>query len=176
MGCLQKYAVFTGRARRQEFWTFALCNMIIGVIPCIGMLAGILTIVPSIAVGVRRLHDTNRSGKWMFLALAPVFGIMIGFGLFAAVAGHGRGGSTVGFILSVPIVLVSIGAAIMLLVWAAQDGTRGDNKYGPDPKAASAVAAAATPAAPAAVATPAAVAAPATVAAPAEGQAGQAGE
>lgn len=79
--CLQKYAVFTGRARRKEYWMFILFSMLggfaIGVVVAISgasdatleLVASfyqLFLIVPSLAVGVRRMHDTDRSG-WFIL-------------------------------------------------------------------------------------------------------------
>jgi uncharacterized membrane protein YhaH (DUF805 family) len=87
---LRKYAVFDGRARRMEYWMFVLFNCLIVVVlsvvdtlvgifslgDSIGALAGLywlVVLVPSIAVTVRRLHDTDRSGWWALLALLPLF-------------------------------------------------------------------------------------------------------
>lgn len=111
---LKKYADFTGRARRKEYWMFAL--LVIAASVVIGMVEGILglsgtlamygplsllfmlaILIPSIAVGVRRLHDTNRSGWWMLIGLIPIVG------------------------------------SIVLLVFFVLEGTRGPNAYGPDP-------------------------------------------
>jgi uncharacterized membrane protein YhaH (DUF805 family) len=108
----KKYAVFKGRARRREFWTFFFVNVAIGV--ALGALfryAGVgrlfyaasglfslLILIPNIAVSVRRLHDTNRSGLWLFIGLIPLIGLII------------------------------------LIVWAVQEGTRGRNRYGNNPK------------------------------------------
>jgi uncharacterized membrane protein YhaH (DUF805 family) len=85
---LKKYAVFNGRARRKEYWMFVLWNFIIGLV--IGFLSGFLGIliillylymlailIPSLAVTVRRLHDTNRSGWWWFINFIPVIGFII---------------------------------------------------------------------------------------------------
>ena len=109
---LKKYAVFEGRSRRSEFWYFVLFNFIISVVLSIidravgtsnagsGLFEGIYSLavlVPSIAVGIRRMHDINRSGWWI---LFP----------------------------------------IVNLVFSAQDGDAGDNKYGPNPKLAPAAA------------------------------------
>ncbi len=81
-GVLKKYAVFGGRARRKEFWMFVLFNIIIGVV--LGMLDGknnligniysLAVLIPSLAVGARRLHDINKSGWWQLLGLIPVIG------------------------------------------------------------------------------------------------------
>lgn len=86
-----KYATFEGRASRKELWYFILVNIIIGIglsfIDALtgtfnsdigmGLLSGIYTvaiIIPSIAVQVRRLHDTNLSGFWFLLCLIPFVG------------------------------------------------------------------------------------------------------
>ena len=85
---LKKYAVFAGRARRKEFWMFYLFYLIIVVVLGIiewtigipGVLSGIYTLallVPTIAVTVRRLHDTDRSGWWWFIWLVPVVGWIV---------------------------------------------------------------------------------------------------
>ena len=71
----KKYATFTGRARRQEYWMFALFYLIIAVVLMVvesivgsnGVLGAIFSLgllVPSAAIGARRLHDTGRSGWW----------------------------------------------------------------------------------------------------------------
>jgi uncharacterized membrane protein YhaH (DUF805 family) len=91
---LKKYTEFTGRARRKEYWFFVLFNIIIsavlgvvdyftgtysaaygmGLLGCIYVLAVLL---PAIAVSIRRLHDTGRSGWWLLLVLVPVIGGII---------------------------------------------------------------------------------------------------
>ena len=113
---LKKYAVFSGRARRKEYWYFALFNFIIGLVlslidVSIGLLLGFLwfygvlswiyylaVLVPSIAVTVRRLHDTGRSGWWIFIGLIPFVG------------------------------------GIILFVYMVLDSQAGTNQYGPSPK------------------------------------------
>ena len=116
---LKKYAVFSGRARRKEYWYFALFNMIISIVLAVidgvtgsfsaeagmGLLGGIYTLailIPGIAVSVRRLHDTERSGWWLLIALVPLIG------------------------------------AIVLLVFMVQDSKPGQNQYGANPKEATA--------------------------------------
>ena len=116
---LKKYAVFDGRARRKEFCMFTLFSVIISII--LGILDQILSLdfggsnmsgggwlqaiyglavlLPTIGVGVRRLHDTNRSGWWMLLYFT------------------------------------CIGIIVLIVFWA-MEGTIGDNRFGPDPKAA----------------------------------------
>jgi uncharacterized membrane protein YhaH (DUF805 family) len=138
-GTLKKYVVFKGRARRREFWIFFFVNLVLGLIPFVGQIIGLLTCIPSITVGVRRLHDTNRSGFWMLLAYILFFAFMIFMfiGFFAGFAGFfGMGFGRMG-ILMIPAIIILIALlilAIMLLIWAIQEGTRGRNKYGPNPK------------------------------------------
>jgi len=90
---LKKYAVFEGRSRRSEYWYFALFNFLIGLVlgivdtamgtvgsARIGLLGGLYSLavlIPSIAVGIRRLHDTNRSGWWLLIALVPLVGWIV---------------------------------------------------------------------------------------------------
>lgn len=114
---LKKYAVFSGRARRKEYWLFTLCNWVINVVlvllctrllsPLAASELGIIipsvyslaVLVPSLAVVVRRLHDTNRSGWYFFLNLIPLIG------------------------------------SIILLVFLVQDSDPNENRHGPNPKA-----------------------------------------
>ncbi len=111
---LKKYAVFSGRARRKEYWYFVLFNTIIsfvlGIIESLAgigagmdysVLAGIYSLavlLPSIGVSIRRLHDTGRSGWWLFIALVPIIG------------------------------------AIIILIFTVGDSQEGTNQYGPSPK------------------------------------------
>jgi len=110
---LQKYAVFDGRARRAEFWYFALINFIVslvlsvidsavigpvaGGLGIIGLIYSLAVLLPGIGVGIRRLHDTGRSGWWLLIALIPLVG------------------------------------TIILIVFFATAGQRGPNNYGNDP-------------------------------------------
>jgi len=90
IGCVtNKYATFSGRARPKEFWLFQLFYTLIGVV-VIGieiasfqgggslrfMIAvfGLVTLIPFLAVTVRRLHDTNRRGWWILIGFVPLIG------------------------------------------------------------------------------------------------------
>ncbi|MFJ5221016.1 DUF805 domain-containing protein [Streptomyces sp. NPDC088354] len=105
---LKKYAVFNGRARRTEFWMFALFNLIIYIVllfigraidfALLPGLYGLAVLLPSIAVSVRRLHDTGRTGWLYLLGLIPCIG------------------------------------GIVLLVFFCGDSQPGDNQYGTNPK------------------------------------------
>ncbi len=72
---LRKYAVFTGRASRPEFWYAYLAYVILTLIPYVGYIAGPVFIVPWLAVGARRLHDIGKSG-WNQLWALTVIGII----------------------------------------------------------------------------------------------------
>jgi uncharacterized membrane protein YhaH (DUF805 family) len=85
---LERYAKFDGRANRAEYWWFALANAIVQAILWVVAQAAdifiilyfayaIALLVPSIAVGIRRLHDTNRSGWWLLISLVPCVGIIV---------------------------------------------------------------------------------------------------
>ena len=108
---LEKYADFSGRARRSEYWSFAICTGVIsGVLNILyqstnanffnilGGLFGLAVLVPGLAVAWRRLHDIGKKGTWYFIGLIPVVGW------------------------------------ILLIVWFCKDSEPGDNEFGPNPK------------------------------------------
>jgi len=112
----KKYAQFSGRSRRNEFWMFTLINILIYVLlygaglalvdsgigkALLGLCAiyGLAILIPSLAVTVRRLHDTGRSGWWWFICLVPLVG------------------------------------GLILLIFCVLDSEPGTNQYGPNPKA-----------------------------------------
>ena len=109
LNTLKKYAVFSGRAGRAEYWWFFLVNLIVSValsvfdsVIGVGLLNGLYSVavfVPSLAVGVRRLHDVGKSGWFLLIALIPIVGWII------------------------------------LIVKLAKKGHHGENKYGPVPAA-----------------------------------------
>jgi len=110
LSVLKKYAVFTGRASRAEYWYFTLFNSIIAIVLWVfGSLIGdkmsiivitysLLVYLPGIAVSIRRLHDIGKSGWMLFISAIPLIG------------------------------------SIWLIILMATNGDSGDNKYGPDPK------------------------------------------
>ncbi|HYJ26876.1 MAG TPA: DUF805 domain-containing protein [Nocardioides sp.] len=113
--CLSKYVGFSGRARRSEYWYFALFSFLVSLATSIidaiigtdydgattggliNTVAGLALFLPSLAVAVRRLHDTDRSGWWILIGLIPIIGW------------------------------------ILLIVWFCTD-SKPDNQYGPNPK------------------------------------------
>jgi uncharacterized membrane protein YhaH (DUF805 family) len=84
---LRQYADFTGRARRKEYWMFTLVSGIISVVLAIldnvlttsllGVLYSLAVLLPSLAVGARRLHDTGRSGWWLLIGIIPLIGWIV---------------------------------------------------------------------------------------------------
>ncbi|WP_404954173.1 DUF805 domain-containing protein [Streptomyces sp. 147326] len=84
---LKKYTVFSGRARRQEYWMFFLFNVaalivvsildaVIGTSPWLYALYALGTFLPNLAVTVRRLHDTDKSGWWVLISFVPLVGFI----------------------------------------------------------------------------------------------------
>jgi len=88
---LKKYTVFTGRSRRKEYWFFVLFNILVSMAFAVvdyftgtysasygmGLLGGLYALgvfLPAIAVTIRRLHDTDRSGWWILIVLVPIIG------------------------------------------------------------------------------------------------------
>ena len=117
LAVLRNYAGFSGRARRKEYWMFALFNLIFLIVAMIldnvlgtaiegvgyglfYILYTLAVLIPGLAVSFRRLHDVGKSG-WMIL-----------------------------------IVLIPIIGAIWLFVLTVTDSNSGENKYGPNPKEA----------------------------------------
>lgn len=113
---LKNYAVFSGRARRKEYWMFVLFNVIFTIaamildnvlglaIKDVGygpfyIVYVLATLIPGLAVSVRRLHDIGKSGWYLLMGLIPCVG------------------------------------GIILIVFAATPGDVGENEYGEDPKA-----------------------------------------
>jgi uncharacterized membrane protein YhaH (DUF805 family) len=80
--CFSKYASFDGRASRSEFWWWTLFTFLASA--ACGLLSDVLSglfslavLLPSLAVGARRLHDTDRSGWFLLLWIVPVIGWII---------------------------------------------------------------------------------------------------
>ena len=92
INAFKKYATFHGRARREEFWTFTLLNSLISIFVgfidflliktqffgLFSLVYGLLILLPSFAVAVRRLHDSGRSGWWLLVGLVPYIGVIVG--------------------------------------------------------------------------------------------------
>lgn len=78
---IEKYCCFNGRARRSEFWYFSLFSLIAGLILMFNDYASaafsLATLLPSIGVSVRRMHDIGKSGWWVLLCLIPLVGLYL---------------------------------------------------------------------------------------------------
>jgi uncharacterized membrane protein YhaH (DUF805 family) len=149
---LKRYAEFSGRSPRAEYWWFFLFSILITIpasiidavigVQIVGGLVSLGLILPSLAVAVRRLHDLDRTGWWILAPLLVIGPAIAGAGLFGGLgaiggllgsegaAGAGLGGAVLA--LGIGGVL-GIGLSILLLVWYCTRGTQGPNKYGPDP-------------------------------------------
>ena len=159
---LRRYADFSGRSRRMEYWMWVLFQMLVyiavvilamvmgggmlmaGADPGAMMAAGgglmivfglytlwaLGTLIPSIAVAVRRLHDTDRTGWWVLAPLAPYL-VMIVAGMMAAGSPDSAG---LAGILALLAMIAMVVLSLVLLVFYFLEGTRGPNRYGPDPK------------------------------------------
>ena len=150
---IEKYADFSGRAPRAEYWWFFLAlivayivisiiESILGINRMVGGVYGPITallllgtLVPSIAVGVRRLHDTNRSGWWILMPLVP-YCLAFVLGGAAMMGGAATGNpASMGAGMGIAGIFLLIGAvcALVLLIFYCLPGTPGDNSYGPNP-------------------------------------------
>ena len=85
---LSKYADFTGRATRQQYWMFilfyiifyVLClvvDVVIGTNGIVSMLYGLGMLIPTLSVAARRLHDTDRTGGWQLISIIPLIGFLV---------------------------------------------------------------------------------------------------
>lgn len=143
--CINKYATFSGRAPRSEFWWFALFNAIVSICAQaaffgIGLGLGgvkgaalatnicsalvfLLFFIPSLAVAVRRLHDTGRSGWWIMLVYGPMLLLVVLLVLLMLTRNE-----ILAILLLVNYALLLVGC-IWLLVLSLLDSDE-ENKYG----------------------------------------------
>lgn len=87
--CLAKYATFSGRARRSEYWWFAVLSFAASAVLAaiaqgregawiaVPVICSLALVVPGLAVQIRRLHDTGRSGLWWFIGFVPIVGAVV---------------------------------------------------------------------------------------------------
>ena len=150
-----KYASFSGRARRSEFWYFFLLNFLVGIvlslIPVVSFLSAIWTLViliPFLAVTVRRFHDIGKSGWYYLVPIIPALAYMgylvyyvlkviketgDSFNDVNAITQHIMDNPS-GIITIVALFLLSLITWIIWIVWMAKDSEPGENKWGPNPK------------------------------------------
>ena len=101
---LKRYVDFKGRARRREYWLFFLANLIVSFLTLLlgsaimnssemavaNTIYSLATLLPSLAVGARRLHDTGKSGWWQLIALVPIVGPIMLIVFFATAGTQGQ--------------------------------------------------------------------------------------
>ena len=168
---LKRYAEFSGRSRRTEYWAWVLMQVVVwialwtlfvvvanvtiftlgdsvdpaalgaGVLILFGLylLVWLFLLIPSLAVTVRRLHDSNRSGWWV---VGPALPYALGWIALIAALGEGKpalspAAASLAMIAILAFLLAML-FGVVLLVLTLLDGTPGANKYGPDPKGRSA--------------------------------------
>ncbi|HEV2864980.1 MAG TPA: DUF805 domain-containing protein [Allosphingosinicella sp.] len=160
---LRRYAEFSGRSRRMEFWMwvvfqflivigFVVLMMILGGAAILGAgsnpgamvaaggavlvlyllyaLVSLALFIPSLAVTIRRLHDTDRSGWWVMLFWGPY---LLSIVLTFALAAGSSDPTTLGAVNLILGLMMLVGG-IVLLVFLFLEGTRGPNRFGADPK------------------------------------------
>lgn len=140
---LRKYATFSGRAPRSEYWYYYLltifANMLGSVVdfvsgvPVLGAVLAVALLLPSLAVYVRRLHDLDRRGWWLFAPLAGLFPIAIGLATGGTALFSKSGPSGSGLIWTGIGALTFFGGGVLLFVWFCTRGTEGANRFGDDP-------------------------------------------
>lgn len=148
-----KYATFSGRARRSEFWYFFLFNLLVSfvlnLIPHFTIVSGLWALailIPSLAVMVRRLHDIGKSG-WTYLYFLIPSLLFIGYWFYLIFQYIGAGynldeesvaaiitSNSSASLITCILLLVSLIAAIIFIVLMARDSQPGENKWGPNPK------------------------------------------
>ena len=162
---IKNYVNFNGRARRKEYWMYMLFSFIFAIVAMIldialGIdfristpssfyahevslgygpiyaLVALFHFLPSMSAGIRRLHDSDRTGWWLFFPL-----LIILFAVFIGLVFVGGGVATksdsmagIGVILMALLYLVALGLSITSFVFLCFDGTKGDNRFGPSNK------------------------------------------
>jgi len=134
------YVNFSDRASRSEFWFWVLfcalggiaagvIDLLIG-IPIIKTLFSLGTVVPYIAVAIRRLHDLDRTGWWWLLYFVPMLlaGIFVVYYIFRAETNYWVAAACL-------FGVIQLICWIVLLIWFCTRGTNGPNRFGPDPLA-----------------------------------------
>ena len=150
-----KYATFSGRARRSEFWYFFLLNALVGIvlslIPFLSFLSFIWSLgvfIPFLAVTVRRFHDIGKSGWYYLVPVIPALAYVgyIFYFVFMTIRDMGdtftEKDALYQHILSNTPALVTMGILgllafvtwIIWIVWMAKDSEPGENQWGPNPK------------------------------------------
>ncbi|WP_455233136.1 DUF805 domain-containing protein [Geopseudomonas aromaticivorans] len=156
LSVLKKYATFSGRARRKEFWMFALISTLISIaLTVIDVVLGwhssdfgvgvtstiysLSILLPYCAVTARRLHDTNRSAWWMFGPVGGYLVLLVAAIVVVLIAGDMSGAAASAIVVGIAGFLILI-MSIAVFVFLCLDGTPGENRFGANPKEAPATA------------------------------------
>lgn len=160
--CVAKSFDFKGRARRSEFWWFMLCGTLVewglsllgsvftafndgslfNFFTCLGVVLAVILFIPQLSAATRRLHDTGRSGWWVFADAVPLAALIVMLLLSFLLVQSGSEGTMaiqdtmVSWMTWTALVLIPVTSplSIIILVFALQDSKPEENKYGPSPK------------------------------------------
>ena len=140
---IRRYGRFSGRAPRAEYWWFALATFMVSLgltvidevgseIGLLGTVFSLAVFIPTISVTVRRLHDTDRTGWWIWLPIlsGAIFGF---FAVQASLAETFESGEPTS--LELTSMFSFVGGCLLLTIFMVLRGTRGPNRFGPDPHA-----------------------------------------
>ena len=154
--CLRKYLTFSGRATRSEYWWFFLFCLLGGLVSStvetfinkatdtpdgptlISGAFNLATFIPGIAVGFRRMHDTGRSGLYLFYPLIAMMGLAMFVGLSGTAEALSSENpiayfeSAFGFILLIALLALAL-SPFLVLWWLTRPSQPGQNQYGPNP-------------------------------------------
>ena len=153
---LRNYFNFSGRATRAENWWWVLFTVLAGIVLAVvdtltgtmgmfgdsgllGFLFELATVVPSFALGARRLHDINRTGWWLLLFWSFILISAIGGGILLVsffLLDNFLILTVLGFATVIGFGILGLIGIIVLIVWAIKRGDEGPNKYGPNPRRA----------------------------------------
>ena len=134
----EHYVDFQGRCARRDFWYYVVAYIVGYVVLLIvqslfgthvlTVLYSLALLLPGLGISVRRLHDIDRSGWWLLIAVVPGVLMMLLAGMTLAT---GAGG--LAFVYGILLPIISLAALALLIYWYAQPGTAGDNQFGAPP-------------------------------------------
>lgn len=129
----KNYIRFNGRARRSEYWWFVLFVQVLTLVtwvPYLGLAIGLATLIPSISLTTRRLHDIGRSGWWQIVPGGLLISSLI-FWEFTDIITWFKFEL---LLLAIVSTILTIIMSITFIIWTIKQGDVGHNKYGRDPR------------------------------------------
>lgn len=160
--CMAKYFDFKGRARRSEFWWLILCGTLVewglsflgsaftafsdgaffNFFTCLGVVLAVILFIPQLSAATRRLHDTGRSGWWVFADALPIAALCVMLLLTFSIKQGGIeslkavGDAMEDLMVWVALVVIPLTTplSVIILAFTLQDSKPEQNKYGPSPK------------------------------------------